>query len=246
MSDYIKIPTFPKHDLLRGVEAISPYPRVDSQQPRQEGSSQQQSDTAEKKDGLARRRFLSLRRLIDELKESAQITKLDFGTAYAELRNLGLAIVEEELIDQLLQLKIPLQSIEQLLQQINQNRSGVSLGSGRRISSEKPSLFPASVAGLLEYNLKIEGLKVRTGPHDSKIVNLIDQEGLWVVEQNRLRLTFSRLGPTLEATSELLKLKISVLLGVLETDEADRRAILYQRADKSYGVYADKMINLSI
>ena len=121
MSDYIKIPTFPKHDLLRGVEAISPYPRVDSQQPRQEGSSQQQSDTAEKKDGLARRRFLSLRRLIDELKESAQITKLDFGTADAELRNLGLAIVEEELIDQLLQLKIPLQSIEQLLQQINQN-----------------------------------------------------------------------------------------------------------------------------
>lgn len=53
-------------------------------------------------------------------------------------------------------------------------------------------------------------------------------------------------GPALGAINEQLKLKINVLLGVMESDEADRRAILYPRADKIYGLYVDKLINLSI
>ncbi len=246
MSDYIKVPTSPKQGLLRGVEAVSPYPRINPQQRHKQGYSQQQPETTDVKDSRARRRFISLRRLIDELKKTSPISKVDFASADVELRNIGLAIVEEALIDRLLQLKIPLQSIEPLLQQVDQNRSSIELGSGRRISDEESTLFPVSAKGLSEYNLKIDELNILPGHYDSQIVEQIDREGHYIAEQNRLRLTFSRLGPALTSTGELLKLKISVLLGVLETDEADRRAILYLRADKSYALYADKLINLSI
>jgi hypothetical protein len=246
MTDYIKIPTFPTQDLLRGIEAISPYPRINPQQPHPEGYSRQSNDTAEEKDNLAPRRFMALRRLINDLQELAKISRIDFATADAELHQLGLAVVEDELIPLLQLMKIPLESIEQLLLQIDQNRSSVSLGDGRIITSAEATLFPVSTAGLSEYNLKIEDLKIRPGQFDSRIVEQIDQEGLCVAQQNRLCLTFSRFGPALATTNEPLKLKLSVLLGVMESDEANRRAILYPRADKSFGLYADKLINLSI
>lgn len=246
MTDYIKIPTSPMQSLWRGIEALSLSSRINPQPPHHEGSSPQQSDSAEERERRPRRRFVALRRLINELKESAQITKVDFAIADAELHSLGLAVVEEKLIQQLLQLKIPLHSIEQLLPQIDQNRARVSLGRGRSITSAALTLFPVSAEGLAEYNLKIEELKVRIERFDSKIVTEIDQEGFYVDEQNRLRLIFYRRGAARGEASELLELKISVLLGVIENDEASRRAILYQRADKSYGLYADKLINLSI
>ena len=246
MTDYIKIPSFPTRDLLRGIEAISPYPRINSQQPSQEGYAQQQPDSQQEQAERARRRFVSLRHLIDELQESAQITRVDFGTADTELRSLGLAIVEEQLLQQLLQLKVPLNSIEQLLLQIDQNRSNANLGTGRRINNDESPLFPVSVTGLSEYNFRIEDLKIHASQHSDRILGEIDERGLCVVEQNRLRLTFSRMGPALAARDEQLKLKVSALLAVIEVDEAERRAILYPRGDNSYGLYADKLINLSI
>jgi len=246
MTDYIKIPTFPTQDLLRGIEAVSPYPRINPQQPRPEGYPRQTKQSAEEKNDRARRRFVSLRQLINELQTTARISKVDFATADAELHQLGLAIVEEKLIEQLLQLKIPLESIEQLLPQIDQDRSCVSLGGGRRITSNESSLFPVSTAGLSEYNLKIEALKIRQGKLAGKIVDQIDQDGLCLIQQNRLRLTFSRFVTALGTAEDLLSLRLSVLLGVMESDEDDRRAILYPRADNSYGLYADKLISLSI
>ena len=246
MTDYIKIPTFPTQDLLRGIEALSPYPRIDPQSPRQDGYSRQQSDSAADRDKRVRRRFLALRRLINALKKSAKITRVDYATADAELHALGLAMVAEQLPAQLLQLKIPLQSIEQLLPQIDRERAAVSLGSGRRIQRAGATLVGVSAEGLSEYNLKIENLAIGSGGFDRKLSDPIDQEGLYIIEQNRLRLTFSRLGPDLAATGERLNLTLIVLLGVIETDQAGRRAILYQRADKNYGLYADKQINLSI
>ncbi|HEY5672176.1 MAG TPA: hypothetical protein VIR78_00555 [Malonomonas sp.] len=246
MTDYIKIPTYPTQDLLRGIEAISPYPRINPQQPRPEGYPRQSNHSAAEKDDRVRRRFMSLRQLINELQSAARIDKVDFATADAELHQIGWAILEKELVEQLLQLKIPLESIEQLLPQIDQNRSAVRLDGGRRITGSESSLFPVSTAGLTEYNLKIEELKIRQGKAAGMIIDKIDQDGLCVVQQNRLRLTFSRFVTALGTAEDLLTLRLSVLLGVMESDEDDRRAILYPRADKSYGLYADKLISLSI
>lgn len=246
MTDYIKIPTLPTQDLLRGIEAVSPYPRINPQQPRPEDYPQQPKHSAKGKDDRARRRYLSLRRLISELQKSAQISRVDFATADAELRHIGLTVVEEELIPQLLQLKIPLAAIEQLLAQIDQNRSRVSLGGGNIISSDEANLFPVSTAGLAEYNLKIDALKIRQGEFAGAIVAQIDQNGLCLVQQQRLRLSFSRFVTALGTAEDLLNLSLGVQLGVMENDEADRRAILYPRADQSYALYADKQINLSI
>ena len=245
MIEYIKFPSFPAQDLLQGVKEISPYPRVERQQPHQEGYERQQQDHEKDAGQRMRRRFLTLRQLIDKLQKTASITRVDYRTAGTELHGLGLTSVEEQLIDQLLQLKIPLESIEQLLQQIDKRRSTVTLGNGRQIVNQQPDLFPVSAEGLSEYNLKIEELQIRTGPHATHIIEKVQEDGHFIVEQNRLRLTFSRLSP-LDETTDLLKLKISVLLAVIETDDAERRAILYPRPDNSYALYADKEIDMSI
>jgi len=245
VTDYIKVPTLPTQDLLRGVEAVSPSLRINSQQPRQ-GYAKQQSDNEIEKEIRDPRRFLKLRDLIRELQGRAKINRVDFVTADAELRGLGLAIVEEKLIPGLLQLKIPLESIESLFQQMDKSPSSIRLARDRRIVSTEPTLFPISTEGLLEYNLIIGDLSIHSGKFGQKIVEAVVQDGISTHQHDRLRLTFSRIGSTFDVTNALLKLQISVLLGVAESDEFERRAILYPQTDSSYGLYADKCINLSI
>ncbi len=246
MTGYIKNPTLPTQDLLRSIEAISPFPRINSKEPRSEDYPDRANDSEKEKKDQDPRRFLKLRSLIKELEASAQINKVDMVTADAEMQNLGLAIVEENLIPHLLQLKIPLESIEHLVQQIDSDPSGIRCARDRRIDSGNSELFPISAEGLIEYNLIVERLIISSGKFSHKIVDEIDQEGLCVKQQNRLRLIFSRAGSTSGASEELLNLKISVLLGVVESDEVERRAILYPQTAKSYGLYADKRISLSI
>lgn len=246
MTAYIKVPTLPNQDLLRSIEAISPFPRINSKKPRPEGYSDRTTDSEKEEQNQDPRRFLKLRSLIKELQVSAQISKVDLVTADVEMQSLGLAIVEETLIQQLLQLKIPLDGIEHLVQQIDNNPFGIRRARDRMIDSRDSPLFPISTEGLSEYNLIIEELIISPGKFSHEIVDEINQEGLCVKQRNRLRLTFSRVGSALGDGKELLNLKISVLLGVIESDDADRRAILYPQTDKSYGLYADKRISLSI
>jgi hypothetical protein len=246
MTEYIKFPTFPTQDLLREVEAVSPYPRINPQQPRPEGYPQQSSDTGKKPDGHALRRFMALRRVIDELRKLAQITKVGHATADTELRHQGLTIVDAELFSKLRQLYFPRESLELLREEVERQRFSVNFGRGRKIVENESNLFPVSTAGLSEYHLRFEELKFRAGRLDSRVKQQIQEEGLCVEQQNRLRLIFSRAGQAQDFNSDLLKVKIEVEVGVVESDEADRRAILYPRGDASYGLYADKLINLSI
>ncbi len=246
MTDYIKGPTLPTQDLLRGVAAISPSSRINSQQRRPEGYPGHPADPEEQKDSYDSRHFLRLRSLIRELQGSTQINRVDFATADAELHRLGLAIVEQMLIPQLMQLKIPLESIEQLLRQLDRGACSVSHGPADRINRAESPLFPVSTEGLAEYNLNIAELQIHPGKSGSNIVDEIKQMGFCIKQQNRLRLTFGRFGSLVGVEKEPLNLKISVLLGVLESDEAERRAILYPQTDKCYGLYADKRINLLI
>ena len=141
MTEYIRMPTLPTQDLLRSIEAISPFPRVTAKKPRSEGYPEQMPDSDKEKESRDTRRFLKLRSLIKELQKSAQINKVDFATADAEMTSLGLAIIEEKLITHLLQLKIPLESIESLLQQMDNNPSGTRNARDRRIDSTEPTLF---------------------------------------------------------------------------------------------------------
>ncbi len=42
------------------------------------------------------------------------------------------------------------------------------------------------------------------------------------------------------------KLDLSIAMGVVEFDDMGRRAFVYQRADDSFALYADKQINIEI
>jgi hypothetical protein len=246
MTDYIKIPTFPTQDLLREIEAVSPYPRINSQQPGPEGYPRKSPDTAKKRDSHAQRRFMALRRLIDELRKLAQISKVDFATADVELRQQGMTIVDAELVLQLRRLYMPREGLDLLLGQIDRQRFSAGLGRGRKHSGTGSSLFPASTEGLSEYNLIFEQLQFRPGRLESRVKQQVQEEGLCIEQENRLRLIFSRAGQSRDISNDLLKLTVEVELGVMESDEADRRAILYPRSQGIYGLYADKLINLSI
>jgi hypothetical protein len=226
------------YQLYREVEPVPAYPRIDPQQPRGENPQQHPKQRADKEE-LAMRRFKAMRDLIDELKETAGITRVDLSTAEEELNKLGLLIAENELIEQLLDLKIPLEEIDKLFQQIRQHHTVPDMGTGHSFT-EADNFFPVFVAGLSEYNLRFQNLQIQLDHRNQQMVDSFEESGRFISDKNRLRLDFQK------QDGNLLRLDISVLVAVSEVDEGGRRVILYQRPDQSYALYADKQINLSI
>lgn len=232
-------------EMFREVEPVSPYPRVTPQQQRQEGYSRQRQQ-AEPEQERQQRRFTAMRRMIDRIKGAVRIIRVEFGVAETELQDRGLAVLEEQLIDELLQLKLSLPAIDELLQQIRQNSQLVNFGAGATISHDEPGLLPVSTRGLQEFNLHIGELIIRGSDQNRALLQEIDKTGRFVREAGPLRLICKRLGPELSPQEQLLQLDIVVQVAVIEVDPAGRRAILYPRSESVYCLYADKQINLSI
>ncbi len=226
------------YQLYREVEPVPAYPRIDPQQPRDENPPQQHEQRADK-DDQAVRRFKAMRSLIDQLKETAGITRVDYLTAANELNDLGLLIAENELLEQLLELKISLEDIDTLFQQIRQHHAAFDMGTGHNFT-EADNFFPVFVAGLSEYNLCFQNLQVQLDHRNQEMVDSFAERGRFITNKNRLRLDFQK------QEDNLLRLDISILVAISEEDEEGRRVILYQRPDQSYALYADKQINLSI
>lgn len=230
------------YQLYREVEAVPPYPRIDPQRPRDEYPRQQEEHTPDQ-DEHARRRFRTMRKLIDDLMKETGIDRVDYFTAEAELNDLGLSILEGELFNQLSTLKVSAATIDDLFQQIRQKKSAPLLEAGRALS-ESYNFFPVFVAGISEYNLCFIQLQLQP---DEKMVLInegIERDGCFFSEEKRLRLEFR---PAVSAEHiSALELNISILVAVSEVDDAGRRVILYQRPNQSYALYADKQINLSI
>ncbi len=240
-----RVGNFKAADLPREVEPVKPYPRINPQQQRQEDYPQQDAQQKPNANKTTRRRFTAMRELIEELKNQTRINRVDFNTANQELIDLGLSIAEEELINQLLGLKIPLTSIEGLIKQMRQQSASPTLVSDRNISASA-NPFPVLIAELAEYIMRFDDLPVVMSSQHNDIFDEISKNGRFVVEHNRLRLNFTRESTIPTTPEEPLSLTISIQLGAIEVDEDGRRAILYQRPDQSYGLYSDKSISLSI
>lgn len=226
----------------REVEPVPPYPRVEPQQSR-DNYPHQKNEQRSDKDDHARRRFRAMRKLIDELQEFSGLTRVDYLTSETELKDLGISIAGGELGEHLLELKTSSTAIERLFQQLHRDPVSPLLKSGHPLS-ESNNFFPVFVAGLAEYNLHFQSLHPRFDHKPEQIIEQIERNGQFVSEKNRLRLNFYNSETPGEAA--ILQLDISVLVAVSEVDEADRRVILYQRPNKSYALYADKQIDLSI
>ena len=226
----------------REVEPVPAYPRIDPQQPRDEYPQQQSEQRPDKADPV-RRRFRAMRTLIDELKKAAGLTRVDYVTAEAELNDLGLSILEGELVEQLLELKVSLEGIDHLFQQIRQRPITPDLGAGHNLS-ETYNFFPVFIPGISEYNLRFQHLEVQPCYDSIQISENIESHGYFISEKNRLRLDFRQVVSMEDIIS--LQLDISVLVAVSEVDDDGRRVILYQRSNQSFALYADKQIDLSI
>lgn len=222
----------------REVEPVPPYPRVDPQQPRDEYPKQQLSQRADK-DDQARRRFRAMRDLIDQLKGSESIVRVDYFTADQELHGIGFAWAEKELLEHLLELKLPLEEIDQLLRQMRQQEVLPELEAGHTLK-ETEKFLPIFIAGLSEYLLSFKNLVISADTENHYIFDSIEKTGRFVFEKNRLRFDFRSFG------DQKLKLNISVLVAVSEMDEEGRKVLLYQRPSQNYALYADKQIDLSI
>ncbi|WP_303722963.1 hypothetical protein [Malonomonas rubra] len=193
----------------------------------------------------SRRRFTAMRDLINELKNRVQISHVDFITANQELIDLGVSIAKEELLAELLLLKVPLGSIKELSRQILKKSYNPHLGSGRDITPET-NLFPVYVEDLSEYLLRFVELRIVMSQKHNNIFAEINNNGRFFTEHNRVRLSFTRSSALPTDFGAKLELTISIQVGAVEIDENGRRAILYQRPDQSFGLYSDKLINLSI
>jgi len=226
----------------REVEPVPPYPRVDPQQSRDEYPQQQSEQRPDKVDHV-RRRFGAMRTLIDELKKGEGLTRVDYFTAEMELNDLGLSILETELVEQLLDLKVSLEGIDHLFQQIRQRPTTPDLKAGHSLS-ETYNFFPVFIAGISEYNLHFQQLQVLSSDKSIQINENIDSHGHFISEKNRLRLDFRQM--VSREDIDVLQLDISIQVAVSEVDDAGRGAILYQRPNQSDALYADKQINLSI
>lgn len=230
------------YQISREVEPVPPYPRIDPQRKRDEYPQQQREQRTDRPDPV-RRRFGVMRTLINELMKASGLIRVDYLTAETELHELGLSILEQELVEQLLEMQISLEEIDSLLQQIRQGKTAPCLEAGQDLS-ENYHLFPVFVAGISAYNLCFQQLQLNTNPNKNRISDTIAKHGYYVSEKNRLRLDFRKLVTVTEI--DALQLDIGVLVAVSEVDESGRRAILYQRQDQSYAMYADKQIDLAI
>lgn len=241
--EYMRVGPLRSPDSLREIEPITPYPRIDSRQRKSE--DQRRDDRQRDRDGKSRprRRFTAMRRLVGRMKGSARFRRIDYATADRELRGAGLKIAEEELIALLLQLKFSLSSIDNLFRDLRENPPHTALRTGRLLAADNRQILPEPPEGLSEYNLVLQELKLRPNRQNSQLNESLENAGRFSYERDRLRLSFQRSD---SPRSDSLALTVSILVGAVEIDAGGRRVIVYQRPDQSYGLYADKQIDLSI
>jgi hypothetical protein len=242
MASNLRVGRMHAYQPYREVEAVSPYPRIDPQQPRDE-YPQQQSKGRPETDNQVRRRFTAMRRLIDDLRGTDLIARVDYMTAEQEMVDIGLAYVEERLPGLLYGMGLSQESIEGSFQQLRHKAIAPEMRANRNLV-EEDNFLPVFVPGLMEYGLCFTAVQLQVNHRNKDIMAAIRDDGRFVMKQGRFGLEFRD-----DSTSPdfgALLLDLSVLIGVSEFDEAGRKAILYQRRGQSFALYSDKQINLSI
>ncbi len=242
MASKLRVEDFQAYRPFLEVEPVQPTRRVTPQRPRDEYPPEQR-DGREYRDERARRRFVAMRELIEGLKGSGRILRVDYQTALTELVEQGRAIAEKELSDCLRAVKVTAEGMAHLARQLRQPARLPELEFGAQLD-ELSNYFPIYIRGLSEFYLGFAGLELQPGEEGPHLVDAISSDGSYRYATKRLRLICR---PQVKTQYDsALELDIRVLVGAGEIDEDNRRAILYQRGDNEYALYTDKQINLSI
>lgn len=241
MASNLKVGITHAYQPYREVDPVAPYPRVDPQQPRDE--RQRRRAYKNQQDDRARRRFTAMRRLIDDLKVNFTVSRIDYMTAEQELVSLAREIVSKSLADELRRLNLSSENIEDVLYQIQQKFVPADLKTGKKLTEENNRL-PLFVPGFSELNLFLEGIRIWLNGNCTGVLSAIRNDGRFF-DEGRDFLVDIRNNPSLSVPLSVI-MDLFVRVAVCEIDEAGRKAILYQRKDRSLALYADKQISLSI
>lgn len=222
------------------VEAVPAYPDINPQQADKKLSVETYPDSGHR-DDQTRRRFRAMRRLIDELKKTTQITRVDYRTTEGELSDIGRAVAEQDLIQLLLNYKIPMAELEALFTAMRRQLERPLLRTSAALTAER-NFLPVYVPGLLEGTLAFQKIPLAPLQNSPQVMKSLDQDRFY---SN----FYKRIGVEIFALKEFPDtwfLNLSLLVAVGEVDEEGRRVLLYQRPDQTYALYADKHIDLSI
>lgn len=194
------------------------------------------------------RRFVAMRNLIDSLKQDHEIQRIDYISAEQEIKTLGLKTITKSLPPLLSELGLSNNAIKNIISLIEEQTPFLQLRNRSSISQLDRSLYPNIGNGLQVLNLDLPDLSPPM--FDFSCVMLVErcQNGPIASTLDNLYLTINSLDKLKPHAprQQSFQLTLSISSGVIELDQEGRRAFLYQRADKSFGLYADKQINLEI
>ena len=239
MANNLRIGHTSAYQTYREIEPLTPYPRVDGHQPREEYPSSQQDRRGES-DEPTRRRFRAMRRLIDEIKRTAQrIVRVDYSTAEQELLERGLWLLNRELPALLQHLQATPEERDDFLQQLHAQRGAAEFRTAEALTQDN-GILPLFVPGLHEYTLCFPPCQIRFAGLNR--APGLQKDAPPSLQRGPLTLIFQNSG----ATGDLLCYLI-VRVAVSETDDVGRRVLFYPQSERGcYSLYADKQINLSI
>ncbi len=222
------------------VEATPPYPDIDPHQNEEKPPVSPYPEN-ENRDDSSRRRFGAMRRLIDALRKTNRIIRVDFPTAETELSDIGREIAEDRLLELLLSYKIPLQELESVVINMKKQLEQPLLRTETRLSEEH-NFLPVFAPGLLEGVLSFQKIPLAPLSTNQQVMQHLEQNDFYSSFSQRIGIDIYRL----KEWPDTHFLNINLLVAVGEVDEEGRRVLLYQRPDGDYALYADKQIDLSI
>ncbi|MCD6527254.1 MAG: hypothetical protein J7K75_09720 [Desulfuromonas sp.] len=229
------------NNTFKGIKPTSAYQRIAQRyQPAKERPQQE----ADKKTAAAKqvtRRFIAMRDLINNLKQQHTIYRFDYISAEQEIRDLGLETIAKNLPPQLSQLGLSRDAVKQILRLVEDHTPQLQLSDRTFLATLDHSLFPELGHGLKVLTLALPDLLIPI--IDFSCIALAEQCQSEPIASTLNNLYLSIVQPQLQ---QGFQLTLSIAAGVVEVDMTGRRAFLYQRANHSFGLYADKQINLEI
>ncbi len=224
----------------REVEKTTPYTGIDAQQP-QEKYPQTPLNERDAGSGQPRRRFRAMRRLIDLLKKDYRIERVDYQTAATELCNIGVQLAEQELAQQFVADGLTERQLEPLFARMRQLLEQPLFRSGANLTPAN-NFLPVFSSGLHLALLCFDGFSI--AHLKDQYLDLVDaaESRIYIREKNRIGLEIYHD----EGQGADLLLNVHLVVAVCELDEEQRRVFLYQRADESFALYADKYIDFSV
>ncbi len=235
-------------DQFKGIKPIIPYQRIAEKYHPFDERRQQSVKKRSAGEERHARRFVAIRNLIDSLRQDHQIHRIDYISAEQEIMALGRATINKNLPSLLSELGLSNNATRQIINRVEEQTPFLQLRNRSSIKQLDRTLYPNIGDGLQVLNLDLPDL----------VLPMIDFSCvIWVerCQNGPITSTLGNLYLTINSLDKItphaprqqnFQLTLSIPSGVIEIDKTGRRAFLYQRADKSFGLHADKQINLEI